>query len=91
MNDERSPQEYSYIMDGITTRMQLAIQKMAESNHMFRSTVRWVCIIMLIVVITVVSGFLIETKIWFDHVDHIRASEVVTSETVQQYGNAGGD
>ena len=90
MNDERTPQEYAYITDGITTRMQHAIEKMSESNRMFRSTVRWVCIIMLIVVMTVVSGFILETNIWIDHVDNLRA-EVVTSETVQEFRNPAGD
>ena len=88
--EDRSPQEYAYIMDGITTRMQLAIEKMSESNRMFRSTVRWVCLIMLIVVMVVVGGFIAETKIWIGHCDNLR-TEVVASETVPQFTNGGGD
>ena len=90
MSEERTPQEYAYITDGITTRMQLAIEKMSESNKMFRSTVRWVCLIMVVVVLIVVGGFLAETRIWIDHVDNLRAG-VVTSETVSQFGNSPGD
>ena len=89
--DERTPQEYSYIMDGITTRMQLAIEKMSEANKMFRSTVRWVCLIMLIVVLIVVGGFVAETRIWISHVDNLRSTEVVASETIPQFRNSGGD
>lgn len=88
--DERTPQEYAYITDGITTRMQLAIEKMSESNKLFRSTVRWVCIIMVIVVLIVVGGFLAETRIWINHVDNLRAG-VVAGETVSQLGNSPGD
>lgn len=90
MMEERTPQEYAYITDGITTRMQHAIEKMSESNRMFRSTVRWVCIIMVIVVLIVVGGFLAETKIWIEHVDNLRA-EVVAGETISQFGNPAGD
>lgn len=87
--DERTPQEYAYITDGITRRMQTAIEKMAESNRMFRSTVRWVCIVMLIVVLIVTGGFLAETKIWMDHVNHVR-SEVQANETIPQLRDDGG-
>lgn len=90
MSDERSPQEYAYIMDGITTRMQLAIEKVSEANKLFRSTVRMVCIVMLIVVMVVVGGFILETRTWIGHVNEIR-SGVVTSETVSQLGDGGGN
>ena len=89
--DERTPQEYAYITDGITTRMQHAIEKMSESNRMFRSTVRWVCLIMVAVVLIVVGGFLAETKIWIDHVDNLRAGQVVAGETVQELRDPAGD
>ena len=33
-DNERTQQEYEYIMEGITTRMQMALEKMADSNRM---------------------------------------------------------
>ena len=91
MNEERSPQEYAYITDGITTRMQLAIEKMAEANKMFRATVKTVCAVMLVVVLLVVGGFLAETKIWIDHVNNLRGAGVVGVETVQEFTDSGGN
>ena len=41
--NERSQQEYEFIMEGITTRMQMALEKMAESNRLMHSAVKWVC------------------------------------------------
>lgn len=90
MNDERTPQEYAYIMDGITVRMQHAIEKMSEANRMFRSTVRLVCIVMVIVVLIVVGGFLAETRVWIGHVDNLRA-EVVANETIPQLTDVSGN
>ena len=90
MSEDRTPQEYAYIMDGITTRMQLAIEKMSESNKMFKNTVRWVCIIMMIIVMIVVGGFLAETRIWIGHVNNLR-SEVVAHETIPQLTDVGGN
>ena len=42
-NENRSQQEYEFIMEGITTRMQMALEKMAESNKLMHSAVKWVC------------------------------------------------
>ena len=65
---ERQQQEYEFIMDGITTRMQIAMEKMtesntaaltkmSESNKMMHSAVRWACGVTIVVV--VVLGFII--------------------------------
>ena len=93
-DNQRTPQEYAYIMDGITVRMQTAIEKMAESNRLFRSTVKYVCIVMILVVLIVMSGFIVNNKMMIDHVNGIRAAqagEVVTHEEVSQFGPGAGD
>ena len=93
-NNERTPQEYAYIMDGITVRMQTAIEKMAESNKLFRSTVKYVCIVMILVVLIMASGFIINNVIMINHVNSLRSSmagEVVTYETVFQQRSGTGD
>ena len=92
--NQRTPQEYAYIMDGITVRMQTAIEKIAESNKLFRSTVKYVCIVMLLVVMIVVAGFLANNAMMIRHVNGIRAAqagEVVTHEAVSQFGSGAGD
>lgn len=49
-NEKRTPQEYEFIMEGITTRMQMALEKMADSNRLLHSAVRWVCAVSIIIV-----------------------------------------
>ena len=55
--ENRTPQEYEFIMEGITTRMQMALEKiadsnklMADSNKLMHSAVRWVCAVSIIIV-----------------------------------------
>jgi len=48
--NERAPQEYEFIMDGITTRMQVALEKMADSNKLMHSAVKWVCAVSIVIV-----------------------------------------
>ena len=86
---ERQQQEYEFIMEGITTRMQTAMEKMATTS-------KYQCIVWLIVIIIVVSGFITMTKLWIDHDNAARAawiSEVVTSanETIPEYGQGADD
>lgn len=56
MNDEER-QEYEFIMDGITTRMQIALEKMAESNKLMHSAVRWACSVTIVTILAL--GFII--------------------------------
>ena len=53
-------QEWEFVMEGITTRMQLALEKMAESNKLLHSAVKWVCAVSIVIV--VVLGAVILTK-----------------------------
>lgn len=54
---ERQQLEYEFIMDGITTRMQIAMEKMAESNKLMHSAVRWACAVTIVSIL--VLGFII--------------------------------
>ena len=62
MNDQenRTTQELEFVMEGITTRMQMALEKMAESNKLLHSAVKWVCAVSIVIV--VVLGVIILTK-----------------------------
>ena len=76
-NNTRQQQEYEYVMEGITTRMQLALEKQSAS-------VRWVCIVMLVTVLLIIAGFIVNNVIMINHVNNIRGSEVSAHETVSQ-------
>ena len=85
--NQRTPQEYAYIMDGITERMKNAIEKIADSN-------RRVCIMTIMVVLIVVAGFLINNAMMINHVNSIRAAqagEVVTHAEISQFGQGAGN
>jgi len=58
--EKREQQEWEFVLEGITTRMQMALEKMAESNKLMHSAVKWVCA--LSIVIVVVLGAIILTK-----------------------------
>ena len=70
-NNERH--EYEFIMEGITTRMQIALEKQSAS-------VRWVCIAMLVTVLLVIAGFVTNNVIMINHINDIRSE--ITSEAV---------
>lgn len=76
--NERQQQEYEFVMEGITTRMQIALEKQSAS-------VRWVCIVMLVTVLLVISGFIINNVIMINHINDIR-SEVGVYETIPELG-----
>lgn len=83
MDEKRQQQEYEFVMEGITTRMQTALEKQSAS-------VRWVCIVMLLTVMLVISGFIINNVIMINHVNNIR-SGVIASETVSELGPGAND
>ena len=49
--EKRSAQEWEFVLEGITTRMQMALEKMAESNKLLHSAVKWVCAVSVVIVI----------------------------------------
>ena len=84
-NKERQQQEYEFVMEGITTRMQIALEKMADSNRMMSETnkrlcgvFRAMCVMMIVVVLIVVLGFIVDHQLCAKNGDTATASEVVT-------------
>lgn len=91
-NRERLQQEYEFIMEGITTRMQIALEKMSESNRMMSETNKRLCDtitnhnrMIVVVVLIVVLGFIVNNMVWIDNVKAIR-SGVSTHEAVSEIG-----
>ena len=58
--EEKQQQEWEFIMEGITTRMQLALEKMAESNKLLHSAVKWVCAVSIVIVVVLGAVILIK-------------------------------
>ena len=96
---ERSQQEMEYILDGITTRMQMAmesitdssknaLEKMAQSNRMMKSAVIWVCVVMILSLLIMAGGFIINNKL--NQENHSRTAacscEVTAYETLSELG-----
>lgn len=90
---ERQQQEYEFVMEGITTRMQIALEKMSESNRMMSDTNKRLCDtitnhnrMIVVVVLIVVLGFIVNNMVWINNVKTIR-SEVAAHEEVSQLGS----
>lgn len=101
---EKQQQEYEFIMEGISTRMTLAMEKMADSNRMMSETnkrlcsaLKTMCATMIVVVIIVVLGFIADRQLWNRNETNVQASEVVTdadtesAQTVPQPGSRSSD
>lgn len=58
--EEKQQQEWEFVMEGITTRMQLALEKMAESNKLLHSAVKWVCAVSIVIVVVLGAVILIK-------------------------------
>ena len=89
-------------MDGITTRMQMAMEKISEANQKISetnirliNTIRTVCVVMLIAIVIIITGFIAYNQMWIKHVNSLRqgavVSEVAPGETVSQFGPAEND
>lgn len=84
MNDsERTQQEYEFVMEGITTRMQMALEKQSAS-------VRWVCVVMILTVMLVIAGFIVNNVIMINHINDIRGGVSVHEAAVPEQ-RAGAD
>ena len=78
-NDPRMQQEYEFVMEGITTRMQTALEKMSESNQLLAENNRTLAEnnrrqgrVMVAVLIIVMLGFIINNIIMINHINDIR-------------------
>ena len=86
---EKQQQEYEFVMEGITTRMQLALEKMSDSNRMMAENnkrmcgmVSLVCITMILSLLIMGAVFLIKDRLEMDNINQIRGSGVSASEAV---------
>ena len=70
--------------------MQIALEKMSESNHMMADNTRRVCQMMIAVVIIVVLGFVVNNIIMINHINDIRGG-VAAHETIPQLGSGPGN
>ena len=87
-SNERQLQEYEFVLEGITTRMQLAIEKMAESNRMMSESnrrlcgvLKFMCATVIAVVIIVAVSLTINNHLWMKRegtTQRNTISEVVT-------------
>ena len=102
--NERGPQEMEYILDGITTRMQMAMEsitetsknateKMAESNRIMTSSIIYVCVAWILSLLIFICGTIITIQLI--HNNHSQpaecACEVTTHETLSQQRPGTGD
>ena len=96
---ERSQQEMAYILDGITTRMQMAMEsitktskdatdKMAESNRIMKTSIICVCITMILALLISFGGPIIAIKMIHEYHAKPAASacEVTEYETLSKLG-----
>lgn len=60
-HENRTQQEWEFVLEGITTRMQLALEKMADSNKLLHSAVKWVCAVTIVTVV-VLGAIIILSK-----------------------------
>lgn len=95
--EKRSQQEMEYILDGITARMQMAMEsitktskdateKMAESNRIMKSSIICVCVAMILALLISIGGTII--TIQMIHANHAQtaacACDVTADETLSE-------
>lgn len=95
--NERGPQEMEYILDGITTRMQMAMEsitqtskdateKMAESNRIMKTSIICVCVAMILALLIAIGGIIVSIQLV--HNNHSQpaacACEVTANETLSE-------
>lgn len=83
MNEsDRQRQDFEFIMEGITTRMQIALEKMGESNRAMSESNRRLCRMFIAALVIVVLGFIVNNVIWM----YRDAGKSITSEVVTDAG-----
>ena len=84
-DQERQQQEYEFIMEGITTRMQMAMDKLSDNNKALRETMRsivkWVCIFALIMTLLTVVGLILNNRMWMTRENDL-ARQMVVREVI---------
>ena len=82
--NDRQQQEYEFVMEGITTRMQIALEKMADSNRMMSDMNKRMCRMMIITMVVFALAFLVNNVLMINHINNIRGSGVSASEEVPE-------
>ena len=81
---EKQQQEYEFIMEGISTRMTMALEKMADSNRMMSETNKRLVRLIISVLVIVVLGFIVNNMLWMQR-DRFNKN-TTTSEVVTDAG-----
>lgn len=82
-DNERMQQEYEFVMEGITTRMQTALEKMSAA-------MRWMCITSVIMLLLAVAGIIISNLIMINHTNDV-ISGVSAYEAVSEQRSGADD
>ena len=64
-----------FIHEGVMTRMDMAMDKMGESNKRMLSALRTVCITLVVVVVLFVAGYTINNNNWIRYVEQLQAQQ----------------
>lgn len=83
--ETRQQQEWEFVMDGITTRMQMAMDKLSDNNKALRETMRsivkWVCIFALVMTLLTVVGLILNNRMWMTRENDL-ARQMVVREVI---------
>lgn len=99
-DQERQQQEWEFVMDGITTRMQMAMDKLSDNNKALRETMRsivkWVCIFALVMTLLTVVGLILNNRMWMARENDLARKTVVRevipdAQEVPQLGSGQND
>ena len=82
-DNERMQQEDEFVMEGITTRMQTALEKMSAA-------MRWMCITSVIMLLLAVTGIIISNLIMINHTNDV-ISGVSAYEAVSEQRSGADD
>ena len=84
-DQERQQQEWEFVMDGITTRMQMAMDKLSDNNKALRETMRsivkWVCIFALVMTLLTIVGLILNNRMWMTRENDL-ARQMVVREVI---------
>lgn len=80
-DNERLQQELEFVMEGITTRMQTALEKMSAA-------MRWMCITSVIMLLLAVAGIIISNMIMINHTNDVISGVSAYEAVLEQRSGA---
>lgn len=72
-----------FVHEGIMTRMDMAMDKLNESNRRMHSALRTVCVTLVLVVIIFVIGYTINNNNWLNYVNNLKEQTVENSDAME--------